>query len=247
MKKVKRTVEALPDEKSPVIMDPDMKVEILEFASQLQEELDTMFRSTTRQDGHMFGKSYVLPRKQIFLSLDGLKTYSYGSGAGNVPTGIFGPHMTSLISVVAKKYGVFDSALVNLYEHGKDKVSWHADDEKSVDKNAAIVSVSLGRTRLFRVRRKFTSRDAHLTPIFQHVLEHGDVVVMPAGMQSTHLHEVPAENTRVLPNDSEPQRRINITFRQYNSRKRPNTSSESKTKPVSESKTKPAKKPRNEK
>jgi alkylated DNA repair dioxygenase AlkB len=86
---------------------------------------------------------------------------------------------------------------------GKDYVSWHSDDERVIDQDKAIISVSLGAARQFAIRPKGTTKMAHAR-----VLQHGDVVVMPAGMQDTWEHTVTKTKKHVGV-------RVNLTFRAY--------------------------------
>ena len=47
----------------------------------------------------------------------------------------------------------FDQVLVNWYENGHHYIGAHRDDERHLVPNSPIVSVSLGQTRVFRLRR----------------------------------------------------------------------------------------------
>jgi alkylated DNA repair dioxygenase AlkB len=38
----------------------------------------------------------------------------------------------------------FNSCLLNLYHDGNEGMGWHSDDEKSIEDNSSIASVSFG-------------------------------------------------------------------------------------------------------
>ncbi|WP_313931484.1 alpha-ketoglutarate-dependent dioxygenase AlkB [Nostoc sp. FACHB-133] len=65
----------------------------------------------------------------------------------------------------------------------------------------AIASVSLGSCRKFQIK----PRNGKFTDFW---LEHGSLLVMHSGCQSTHLHQVPKTNKVVST-------RINLTFRPH--------------------------------
>ncbi|MHC0067959.1 alpha-ketoglutarate-dependent dioxygenase AlkB [Nostoc sp. UIC 10890] len=77
----------------------------------------------------------------------------------------------------------------------------HADNEASMGFNPAIASISLGSCRKFQIK----PRNGKPTDFW---LEHGSLLVMHPGCQSTHLHQVPKTNKVVGT-------RINLTFRPH--------------------------------
>jgi alkylated DNA repair dioxygenase AlkB len=90
----------------------------------------------------------------------------------------------------------------NRYRSGRDSISWHSDDEPTMGKEPAISSVSLGATRRFSLKSRQDSSIQHFD------LEHGSLLLMRPGCQSTHLHQVP-KSTKVTGE------RINWTFRPH--------------------------------
>ncbi|MCC5670662.1 alpha-ketoglutarate-dependent dioxygenase AlkB [Nostoc sp. CHAB 5784] len=95
----------------------------------------------------------------------------------------------------------FRIVIGNQYRSGIDSIGWHADKEPSMGFNPAIASVSLGCVRKFQIK----PRDGRPTDFW---LEHGSLLVMHPGCQSTHLHQVPKTNKVVST-------RINLTFRPH--------------------------------
>ncbi|MBW4456395.1 MAG: alpha-ketoglutarate-dependent dioxygenase AlkB [Nostoc indistinguendum CM1-VF10] len=100
----------------------------------------------------------------------------------------------------------FRIVIGNQYRSGQDSIGWHADNEPSMGSNPAIVSVSLGSCRKFQIK----PIGGRATDFW---LEHGSLLVMHPGCQSTHLHQVPKTNKVVST-------RINLTFRPHTARSR---------------------------
>ena len=101
---------------------------------------------------NMFGKRIAIPRETAWYG-DSEKTYVY-SGISNNP--IEWTDMLLEIKEEVEKYSpsTFNSLLLNRYRDGQDKVSWHADDEKELDANCSIASVSFGVERTFQLKHK---------------------------------------------------------------------------------------------
>lgn len=95
----------------------------------------------------------------------------------------------------------YNGVFLNWYRDGKDSIDWHADDEKALGINPVIASVSLGSTRLFRLKHK-----AHKTTIYDINLYNGSLLLMGVGTQNNFLHQIP--KTKTIVSD-----RINLTFR----------------------------------
>jgi alkylated DNA repair dioxygenase AlkB len=95
----------------------------------------------------------------------------------------------------------FRIVIGNQYRSDQDSIGWHADNESSMGLNPAIASISLGSCRKFQIK----PRDGKPTDFW---LEHGSLLVMHPGCQSTHLHQVPKTNKVVST-------RINLTFRPH--------------------------------
>ncbi|MHC5915589.1 MAG: alpha-ketoglutarate-dependent dioxygenase AlkB family protein [Nostoc sp.] len=100
----------------------------------------------------------------------------------------------------------FRIVIGNQYRSGQDSIGWHSDNEASMGSSPAIVSVSLGSCRKFQIK----PRNGKPTDFW---LEHGSLLVMHPGCQSTHLHQVPKTNKVV-------RTRINLTFRPHTAKSR---------------------------
>jgi alkylated DNA repair dioxygenase AlkB len=94
----------------------------------------------------------------------------------------------------------FNSCLLNLYHDGNEGMGWHSDDEKSIEKNSTIASLSFGAERKFSFKHKQTKQTISL------VLEHGSLLMMKDATQTNWLHSLP-KSEKVIGS------RINLTFR----------------------------------
>ncbi len=79
-------------------------------------------------------------------------------------------------------------------------MGWHADDERELGREPVIASLSLGDTRVFRMRHRETKTLVEIS------LEHGSLLVMSGLMQQCWVHEIPKTKKSVG-------QRINLTFR----------------------------------
>jgi alkylated DNA repair dioxygenase AlkB len=91
---------------------------------------------------------------------------------------------------------------MNWYRDGRDKMGWHADDEKELGDDPVIASLSLGQERFFDLKPKDKLRSDRQRLL----LGHGSLLVMSGSLQRTWLHQVPVQK-RVLGS------RMNFTFR----------------------------------
>jgi alkylated DNA repair dioxygenase AlkB len=94
----------------------------------------------------------------------------------------------------------FNSCLLNFYHDGADGMGWHSDDEKELDAQSPIASLSLGSARKFSFKHK---KDKSTTSLF---LENGSALIMHAPTQQFWQHALLKTKTIHTP-------RINLTFR----------------------------------
>lgn len=119
----------------------------------------------------------------------------------------FHPHpwtstLRNLLSTVQAATGFrFNSVLLNLYRDGEDSIAMHSDNETELGPMPVIASLSLGETRLFRLKH----RKNHATPR-SIALTDGSLLLMAGRTQECWLHGVRKERHNVGP-------RINLTFR----------------------------------
>jgi len=102
----------------------------------------------------------------------------------------------------------FNSLLLNRYRDGRDRMGWHADDERELATGHPIASLSLGasRTLRFRPRPGDASHQSGGQAPLAMTLHSGDLLVMHAPTQSHWQHALPARL-------AVRQERLNLTFR----------------------------------
>jgi alkylated DNA repair dioxygenase AlkB len=94
----------------------------------------------------------------------------------------------------------FNSVLGNWYRDGNDSMGWHADNEQVLGRDPWVASLSLGETRLFKIRHNRTKQTLDLR------LAHGSLLVMGGSLQHHWRHCVPKSRSVMG-------QRINLTFR----------------------------------
>jgi alkylated DNA repair dioxygenase AlkB len=148
------------------------------------------------------GRKFPQPRLTAWYADDPNMAYSY-SGI----TQIVQSWTPELLQVKEKAEAIsgaqYNSVLLNFYRDGRDSVGLHADDERELGDNPNIASVSLGTTRLFRLR---SNNDA--SNIVEYQLSHGSLLVMSGTTQRHWKHEVPKDHNIHTS-------RINLTFRKF--------------------------------
>ena len=146
----------------------------------------------------MFGKAITMRRKIAWVG-DLNCSYTY-SGIRKKPQA----WTSELLLIKAKLEGIaqtdFNSCLLNLYHDGSDGMGWHSDNEKELDKQSPIASLSLGATRKFAFRHK---KEKTTISIF---LENGSALMMHPPTQQFWHHALLKTKVAVAP-------RINLTFR----------------------------------
>jgi hypothetical protein len=170
------------------------------------------------------GKTYKLPRDDCIINLNpvqGQPASSYQYGKRKIPAII--PYDINGLRLVAEllvtqanltrttgdPYPPFNGVVVNRYRDGSDSVSWHSDNEVTLDPAGAIVSLSIGASRAFQFRQRRATSGGH-----QLTLHDGDVVIMHRGCQESFQHQLPKTRKPVG-------ERFNLTFRTFKEKKTP--------------------------
>jgi alkylated DNA repair dioxygenase AlkB len=162
--------------------------------------LDRMLKNIEwrNDEAVIFGRHIVTKRKVAWY---GDQSYSYAY-SGKVRDAL--PWTVELLELkgrVEQLVGkTFNSCLLNLYHNGEEGMAWHSDDEKTLEPDGAIASLSLGAERKF----SFRHRKRRETVSIQ--LEPGSLLVMHGATQSHWMHALPKTKKVSLP-------RVNLTFR----------------------------------
>jgi len=146
----------------------------------------------------LFGRKVTTLRKVAWIGDDGC-SYTY-SGVQKIPQ----PWTPELLLIKDRLEQVcdceFNSCLLNLYHDGSEGMGWHSDDEKELDSNTPIASLSLGGVRRFAFQHK---QDKTGVALF---LEEGSLLIMHAPTQQYWNHSLLKTKMPVAA-------RINLTFR----------------------------------
>ena len=146
----------------------------------------------------VFGKHIVTKRKTAWYG-DSNYLYIYSNSAKQaLPWTRELMNIRQIIENVSNTK--FNSCLLNLYHNGNEGLGWHSDDEKSIQENSTIASVSFGAERKFSFKHKQSKKTISL------LLEHGSLLLMKEGTQKNWLHSLPKSKKIIQP-------RINLTFR----------------------------------
>ena len=146
------------------------------------------------------GKTMPVPRLECIYGDKGCD-YLYSNSVFLKPL-TWTDNLTNLRDRITALTGYkFRIVIGNQYRSGQDSIGWHTDNEPSMGSNPAIASISLGGVRKFQIK----PRNGKPTDFW---LEHGSLLMMHPGCQSTHLHQVPKTNKVVST-------RINLTFRPH--------------------------------
>jgi alkylated DNA repair dioxygenase AlkB len=148
---------------------------------------------------HIFGKTIEMRRKMAWFA-DDQRRYTYSGSAKFVNS--WTPELLELKNRIEKRLNVaFNGCLLNYYHDGADGMGWHADDEKSIEPNSIIASISLGATRNFDFKHRKTGQKIRI-PLLP-----GSLLIMQGETQQHWLHALPKSLKVQAP-------RVNLTFRQ---------------------------------
>ena len=146
----------------------------------------------------LYGKHYITKRKAAWY---GDRDYAYRYSGITKYALPWTAELLELKKLAETNTGFhYNSCLLNLYHDGNEGMAWHSDDEKTLEKNAAIASVSLGAERNFSFKHKVNGQKVSLH------LEHGSLLVMADETQTNWLHRLPPATKVIKP-------RVNLTFR----------------------------------
>jgi alkylated DNA repair dioxygenase AlkB len=132
----------------------------------------------------LYGKTVRQPRDVGFYS-DTEKSYRYSNQTMKAQPLTLA--LSSLLQLVNQLcHTTFKAILVNRYNTGCHNIGAHSDDETGLE--MCVATVSVGATRLFRVREKRTK-----ARVFDVPLESESLICMRGGFQSMYTHEIPKQ------------------------------------------------------
>lgn len=148
----------------------------------------------------IFGKT-ITTQRQYSWHGDELFDYAY-SGQSRIAKP-WTPALVEIRDTIEKLLNTrFNCCLLNRYEDGTQGMAWHSDDEKVMEENGIIASVSLGADRIFEFKHKTTDSRKRV------LLENGSVLLMLGETQKYYLHQLP-KSKKIQAS------RVNLTFRRF--------------------------------
>ena len=169
-------------------------------AAEAQLHLDRLLTHIEwRNDEAVIFVRHIITKRNVAWYGDGNYAYAYSGKTRQALA--WTPDLLTLKARVETITGkMFNSCLLNLYHNGEEGMAWHSDDEKTLEKDGAIASLSLGAERKFSFRHRKTGQTLSMQ------LEPGSLLVMHGVTQDHWLHSLPKTKKVIAP-------RINLTFR----------------------------------
>jgi len=154
--------------------------------------------------GKIFGKEITFHRSIGFFS-DTSNGYKFSGQT--IKTGNFTPELKQLIETINKKFNTkYNGILINIYYKGEDYIGAHSDNEHELDSSNQVIAISLGQSRIFRIRPKKTLEDNIIskiecnkkmkTPVYDIDTQHGQLIIMGGNFQKDFTHEIPIEKNK---------------------------------------------------
>lgn len=146
----------------------------------------------------IFGKKIIINRKVAWYA-DREYDYTYSNTTRRSLA--WTKDLLELKSRVENKLNTqFNSCLLNLYHNGDEGVGWHSDDEKTLNREAEIASLTFGSERNFVFKHKKSGDKVSI------LLQAGSLLVMKGETQINWLHSIPKSKKIKTA-------RVNLTFR----------------------------------
>ena len=146
----------------------------------------------------IFGRHIVTKRKVAWYG-DNTYTYTYSNITRQALP--WTADLLALKELAGRLTGArYNSCLLNLYHDGDEGMAWHSDDEKELEPDGAIASLSFGAERRFLFRHRQSKEKLEV------LLAAGSLLVMRGTTQTHWLHSLPKMKKVRTP-------RVNLTFR----------------------------------
>lgn len=176
------------------------KGNLQDFDMEIDFDLIWNMKPNERGEVIIYGKKIEVPRYQKSYGRD----YTFtGINHKSLPIGDL-QFILDFANSISKGY---NQILINWYENGLDYIGPHSDDERELIPNSSIFSISLGESRKFRIREKYTKKIIEDT-----VLNNGNIIIMGGNFQKSFTHEIVKVSGK---KGMSVGRRINITLRKF--------------------------------
>lgn len=146
----------------------------------------------------IFGR-HIITRRMVAWYGDDDYAYTYSNKTRQALP--WTKELLELKAIVEPATGArYNSCLLNLYHNGDEGMAWHSDDEKMLQKDGSIASLSFGAERKFSLKHRASKETLSLS------LENGSLLEMKGTTQTHWLHSLPKSKKITQP-------RVNLTFR----------------------------------
>ena len=167
--------------------------EAAKYLGRLLEEIEWR-----NDEAVIFGRHIVTRRKVAWYG-DSTYTYTYSNITRQALP--WTADLLALKGLAERLTGArYNSCLLNLYHDGDEGMAWHSDDEKELEPDGAIASLSFGAERRFLLRHRESKETVEV------LLAAGSLLVMRGTTQTHWLHSLPKMKKVRSP-------RVNLTFR----------------------------------
>lgn len=153
----------------------------------------------------IYGKILDTPR--YMQSYGSAYTFSHVKHAALPIPSLLQPFLDWANQQFGNKNLIYNTLFCNWYEDGSHYIGKHSDDEKTHIVGSPIISISLGATRIFRIRDRHTHIIIKDIPVVDQ-----SYIVMCGAMQKEFTHEIPKINGKKAKLCGS---RINITIRAF--------------------------------
>ena len=134
----------------------------------------------------VYGKACHQHRSVGFYS-DTSRGYNYSTSI--TPSKSMHPCLRELLEYINTKFNYsYNGILINKYTDGLDYIGKHSDDERGLDTNVGVISISYGALRKFRIRNKRTGKIEIDVPT-----DPTKMIQMVGNFQKEFTHEIPIE------------------------------------------------------
>lgn len=151
---------------------------------------------------HLYGKSLAQPRLTTVCGVSMNPASRYRRPNPVTPWTATADHVRTLVMQEVADWEP-NGLIANRYRDGADSISWHSDSEPALGRHPLVVSVSLGASRVLKLRPAAGGKP---TEAFE--LGHGDLLVMGGAAQEEFQHSIFKVRRPVG-------ERISLTFRRY--------------------------------
>lgn len=162
---------------------------------------------------------YDVPRDEVFVDLrttqhtDGPLTYKFGGTrlqaipVTHLPSAVAG-NLLKMRDQGERILGhQLNAVLINCYKNGSDSVSDHKDNDDTMFPGSKVLSVSVGATRLFKIKPDTIPEGKKRRESFKIPLKGGSALVMLPRFQELFEHGIPKSKR------ADVGKRFNLTFR----------------------------------